>query len=481
MHASQLEELVIHQRELFAILEEFFLRAVGKSHSDFGSENELGHFFRQNARAIAENGKEAFVWLEKRLGSFYQRHLTRPFKLASQLGGVKLVLGGSSTFLDTHLHAVRKTLLYADTILVPDPVLPWLETPRMAEGFRFPRIIQAAWAVLQLKPLVDASFQYPAVVVFPSWEKSLEEQDGTTREGILRLVTDVVSRATGQQFETFEQVGQLAKRQSDEFLRAVEQHALFVPPDGTPGESLNTAISKYRDYIKTWRDGEYAKKLLSLPDSALVLNSIAERVAPQFHLLENSQELESDPLFCLPVHAHYWRICCALSSDRLQRLSLLDEGTLRVIEALNSTTFNWLGNVPINALVELRKNNENEDFRRQLNSGLQALHQATVEDTNRVAAEVGRSIESLLTKHQQEILRIEKKYSKLHGGSAAMSWVTAAGMYVPLLAPYLGVSAPLALLMKYGWDKVNESEERRKAARSLMGVLAYAREKTGET
>lgn len=476
MHASQLEELVIHQREFFAILEEFFSRAAGRSQSDFGSEDEIRQFFRQNALAIAKRSEEAFVWLEKELGSFYQRHRTRPFKLSSQLGGVKLVLGGSSAFLDTQLRAVRKTLLYADTILVPDPILSWLEAPRKAEGFRFPRIIQAAWAVLQLKPLVDASLQYPAIVVFPSWEKSLEEQDSTTREGIRRLVTDVVSRATGQQLETFEQVGQLAKRQGDEFLRAVEQHALFVPPEGAPGESISTALSKYREFVKTWREEKYAKELLALPDSALVLNGIVERVAPQFHLLENSQELNSDPLFCLPVHAHYWRICCALSSDRLQRLSLLDEGTFRVIEALNSTTFNWLGNVPINALVELRKNNENEDFRRQLNNDLQAFHRATVEDTNKVVAEVGRSIESLLTKHQQEISRIEKKYSKLHGGSAVMSWATAAGMYVPLLAPYLGVSAPLVLLMKYGWDKVNENEERKKAARSLMGVLAYARE-----
>lgn len=288
MHASQLEELVIHQREFFAILEEFFSRVAGRSHTDFGSGDEIRQFFRQNAHAIAKRSEEAFVWLEKELGSFYQRHRTRPFKLSSQLGGVKLVLGGSSAFLDTQLRAVRKTLIYADTILVPDPVLPWLETPRKEEGFRFPQIIQATWAVLQLKALVDVSLQYPAVVVFPSWEKSLEEQDSTTREGILRLVTDVVSRTTGQQLETFEQVGQLAKRQGDEFLRVVEQHALFVPPEGTPGESINTALPKYREYIKTWREEKYAKKLLALLDSVLVLNGIAERVAPQFHLLTSA-------------------------------------------------------------------------------------------------------------------------------------------------------------------------------------------------
>lgn len=474
MHPSQVEELVTHQREFFGAIEEFFGRATGKVCTDFQSGDEIGNFFRQNAGVIGSRGEDAFTYLQKTFAPFYSKHSTRPFKLSRELGGVKLVLGGSSSFLDAQLNAVKKTLLYADTILIPDPLLPWFESKREGEAFRFPRTIQAAWSLLRLKPLVDAALQYPAVLVFPSWEKSLEEHDESTRDAINKLVIDAVSSASGRPIETLEQLRTFAEEHADEFLNVVEQHALFVAPNGVPGEPLKTGIAKYKEFVNLWRESSHAKKLLQLPDSAVVLIGMVERFSPQFHLQENSQELKSHPLLCLPVHTHYWKICCSLSTRRLQRLLLLENNTLRALEAINNIKFAWLGNVPINALVELRKNNENEDFRRQLNSQLNVFHDATVEDMDKVTAEVARSIESLLTKHQQEISKIEKKYAKLHTGTAAMSWATAAAMYAPVLAPYVGIGAPLAMLAKYGWDKLNEREERRKVAQSLMGVLAHA-------
>ena len=46
--------------------------------------------------------------------------------------------------------------------------------------------------------------------------------------------------------------------------------------------------------------------------------------------------------------------------------------------------------------------------------------------------------------------------------------------FVPALAPFIGATAPLALLMKYGWDKLAEANELQKAAHSLTGILAQA-------
>jgi hypothetical protein len=47
---------------------------------------------------------------------------------------MKLVLGGSSRFLESQLNAVRQLLLYADTVLIPDPILPWIEVDRSEES-----------------------------------------------------------------------------------------------------------------------------------------------------------------------------------------------------------------------------------------------------------------------------------------------------------------------------------------------------------
>jgi hypothetical protein len=55
--------------------------------------------------------------------------------------------------------------------------MPWLERDRREERFRHVLLLKAVHTLLQLKPLVDADLRYPPVVVFPSWEKSLEEHD----------------------------------------------------------------------------------------------------------------------------------------------------------------------------------------------------------------------------------------------------------------------------------------------------------------
>src|SRR5262249_10832466 len=58
------------------------------------------------------------------------------FSDCKQLGGMGLVLGGSRRFKRTQLDAVATAALYSDTVLIPDPVLPWLlETEREEEKF----------------------------------------------------------------------------------------------------------------------------------------------------------------------------------------------------------------------------------------------------------------------------------------------------------------------------------------------------------
>jgi hypothetical protein len=66
------------------------------------------------------------------LARYYeQSRATGFFTLGTQLGGVKLVLGESVRFTESHLASVRKMVLDADTIFIPDPILPWVESARL--------------------------------------------------------------------------------------------------------------------------------------------------------------------------------------------------------------------------------------------------------------------------------------------------------------------------------------------------------------
>ena len=135
-----------YQIELFQHIGEFFGRATGMSATDFSTIDDFSNSVRRNAHSIGHRGEDAFRWADQELRSFYTRRGTEIFGLAKRLGGMKLVLGGSSRFGGRQLQSVRGSLLYADTVLIPDPVFPWLEVKRSDEKFRNVLMLQAAHA-----------------------------------------------------------------------------------------------------------------------------------------------------------------------------------------------------------------------------------------------------------------------------------------------------------------------------------------------
>jgi hypothetical protein len=469
------------QREFFDILDEFFQRATGETAEKFAAPGDFGTAIHGKRGSLARRASDAYGWGYNALIDFYDRNRTAGFNAAQACGGLKLVLGGTSRFLQSQLDAFRRTALYADTILIPDPVLPWVESARMEEKFRDINLLEAIFYLLRLKPFVNADLSYPALIVFQSWEKSLEASDNVTKEGINSLANSVLSHHLGRAFNGLEEIARYAARHESEFLEDVERKGLFIAPGAESSQPIRTQISEYIQTIKTWRSEAVALQLTNLPPSQLVFNGILERIAPQWHLLENAEELHANPLFALKVHWHYYRLCTTTFDARLLEEHLVKPETIATIRALAEPRFEWLGNVPIDTLVELRRENENEHFRRTLSEFTSALHESNLEDIERTASEVGRGIASLLGEHQREVRKIEAKYKSLHLGTAVKSWTTAAALFLPTLAPFLAPFIPavtgtaaLALAGKYVKDKVDHARDLKQLSRSLIGVLASA-------
>jgi len=100
----------------------------------------------------------------------------------------------------TQLDAVRRLILYADTVLIPDPVFVWIETPRPEERFSHIQLLEAMFFLLRLKSLVDCASAYPPVIVFPSFERTLAQQDIATQAELEQFYLDVYSPLLGQRF-----------------------------------------------------------------------------------------------------------------------------------------------------------------------------------------------------------------------------------------------------------------------------------------
>jgi hypothetical protein len=463
------------QQEFFAILEEFFERSTGRKAENFATFDSFATSVRRSAGVLKENAPDAFRFIGDALPKFYDSYKPQALEEARNAAGIKFVLGGSSRFNGGHFDAVRKTLLYVDTVLIPDPMLPWMETARDEERFRHVLFLETAFSLLHLKPLIDADLPYPAVIVFPSYEKSLENQDPRTQEFLNRFLVDVFSSKLGATFDDPVEVGDFATEKPEEFLRVVEARGMFVAPFCHPDQPLIEQVAAYRNTIAEWRSEEEQERTALLSDSQLVLQGLLERLVPQYHLLENAEELSSNPMLSMESHWHYYSMCAQASEERLKNLGLLDPVTMTSVRAINQPDLNWLGNVPIEDLARLRTDNVNAQFRKELQTLTSSLHESVVGDLDRVAREISKGIAALLADHNKHLREEAEEFQRKYKLQAIGACLTVAATFMPVLAPLVASATAAAIGLTYAGTKLDEHAKKRQQSKSLLGVLATSR------
>lgn len=485
MKESDIHIITIYQKEYFDILMEFFVGVTGKTPKDFCETDrfpetvrEMGEIYKGNQSKL-QHSYNSYAKLEEKLKKLYGKESIDCFKSAKNINCCKVNLGGSSRFYETQLNATRKSILFSDIILIPDPVMPWLETQREHEKFKLVQILQAAYFILHLKDMLSDEFDLPPFLVFPSWEKSLEERDNVTISSTQQLIADIFSYYIEPTIKTIEDVLTFAKSNEKDFLGKVEKSNLFISPGGEIGEPIKQAIQAYKIEAQTWRTKEFNELIDSSPDSVAVLNGIMERIQPQYHILENSYELKSNPLLCVDAQAHYFRLIGKMTNQRVSNLDHSDKKTLSILSALMNRRLDFLANINNEQLIFLRKTKENVEFRRKLREFINNLPETEIDDISYVASEICSQIESLIAQHEKQIDSLNRKYGAKHNYTALIAGGGLAVTMMPALAPFLGAALPIALTAggKYIANKFAEIQEKKILSGSMMGIFALAKNK----
>lgn len=474
-----IENIINFQREYFDLLEEFFKEATGTTAEKFLNIKESFHegIQRRKNDKFVKRFLNALNDYIPKIGEFHSKKSNILLSTHKLVGGLKCVIGGSSRFPQTAFDGFRKFALYADTIFIPDPILPWIEVDRRAERFRDIYFLQSCLYLLKLKPLIDIDLPYPAVIVFPSWEKSLELTNEETKDLISEFVLSFFSHYLNSNFEDeSELVDYVSNKGKELFRQIVISKQLFLPPDSLPPKNFNEALEKYVDFIHQERSDEFIKLTNTWAPEKLILNGILERLLPQFHVRDNSKMLRAHPLFWLPAYYHYFLLCSRASNNELNQLGFLEQKTLSILQALQHPTNAWLGNIPIKEIARLRAENCNEVFRKKLVEYFDTLSNANFEEINNVAAEIGRAILSLISEHNKEAKKIAEKYIRKHTLTLGITILTLGVQLFPWLAPYLGSLSALGPIGKYAYDKLNQYRDNKLFKDSLFGVLSHAKD-----
>jgi hypothetical protein len=474
------------QCELFDLYERLFRGLVELESAQVSSVSEIkARLLVRVKRGDDFSGYNAIV---DELGKFYSTNASSMFSAAKEIGGIKSVSGGQRSFGPSALAATRISGLYCDTQLIPDPIYPFL-TGELHLNAAPLQLAIALFHILPLRPLVEARLPEPPIFVFPSFEQVLAERDAITQAGIASLVLKVVTPVCNGTLSSIDELFEYAKNHESDFLRAVNQVQLFIPPGANVGaiKSTDESIKWYLNELKGLRSEKMLSMLAKLPPGVILLNGILERIGPIFHLLENASELSAQPLLNQEVHWHYFEKCARAESLELINKKILPQESLDILRALQDESLTWLANIPIEGLTELRRNMEHVELREQLKKCTAQLVSAGEAEMPEMIREVRHGLELLVQRQQKAMKDIEARYSPRKWAAAtggAFSVVAAASMYfMPALAAATGVSAPIAstiagvagggLALAKEWT--GEIVEKKKARKSMLGLLAAAR------
>jgi hypothetical protein len=475
------------QSELFRLFEELFVGLTGVPSHGITSTEEIKARMLDRFRGH-NHYFDDFNAVAGELEQFYQQNAAPLFRTAKSLGGVKVVTGGQRQYGPSALAATRIAGLYCDTQLIPDPVYPFIFGDLHLNAMHLQLAI-VLFYILPLRPLVDARLPEPPVVVFPSFEESLEEKDAITQAGLASLMVKVVAPACGANLTTIEELLEFASNHENSFLDAVSREKLFIPPGVDPKHvgTAQEAASVYLQELEGIRSEKILSRMKQLPCGVLVFNGILERLRPHYHLMENADELAAQPMLNQDVHWYYFERCAEAEARELVNERVISRQSLDVLRALHDDSLTWLANIPIDGLAELRRNLEHAELREQLKKYTAQLTSAGPAELDAVAKEVRHGLEAMIQRQKKAIKEIEAKYSPKKWaavtGGALSAAAGAAMLFMPALAAASGVTAPAAAVvaglggggLAYAKELVGQVVEKRKARNALLGLLATAR------
>lgn len=476
------------QVELFALFSALFSALTGRAVELVTSVDEIKQRMMWRVKHQPDLFADSINQAAGELAEFYNLHSINIYQRAKSFGGMRLVTGGQRLFGPSALNAVRITGLYADTQLIPDPIYPFISSDLKLNAAHLQLAIQL-FDILQLRPLVDAKLPVPAVFIFPSFEGPLEQHDAHTKLGLEQLSIRLIAPICSGQIQSLEELFDYSSKQETAFLDALMPSGLFIPPGGEPGILLSAseAASQYLKALEGKRSTDELDQMKRLPIGPLLLNGVLERLRPQYHLFENSNELGAQALLSQPVHWHYFEKIAQANAKDLRSQNVLSDQAFQTLHAIQDNSLSWLANIPVTTLVQLISNNEHRWLREELNKYTSQLASAGPIDTNEMIKEVNHGLASLVQRQRKSLNDIESRYAPkkaavLTGGILGAGLVASAVM-LPLLSPLLAVGAPAVALagaasgalIGFGKEKIGEVVEKRHAGKSMLGVLATAR------
>lgn len=300
--------------------------------------------------------------------------------------------------------------LYIDTIVLSDPF--WHSRhifQNAALETQVYYLVKHTINVLQYKELSNADTKLP-IVVFAPFKSSIDDHE----DDFLRsIATDDglkhAARLFGREFSNADELWKFVdplENPKQIVAELADPKRLLFDTDWTGGPEEQMEKSLQRDWSSTFGANPHAGKMVAA--------QCFGRMAQATDLLLKSRYLSGIPLIDAPTSWAYlnWKLeyNSAIEPDTNTNLHMV-----RGLQRAADTDEKWLGNIPPDAIIEMRKVGAFEEIRSVLSEGVSELSEAKPENFFRSSDKIVDNIRDAFERHNSEVKKLREKKIKFAG------------------------------------------------------------------
>jgi len=373
--------------------------------------------------------------------------------------------------------------LYFDTIIVPDPLL-WISsfpTGEMKQVDYY--LLKYGISLVILKEIYLADVFPPIAVLSGEGRTTEKSQHIEDLKSLSRLDSILfINELFNKSFDTFQQTQVFINKFKDinNIVKEIQKPELIYFDEYSIRDPFNQ-IDSFLE--KASKDLKFDKYNIANNSSIILYFAIFGRFMQINDLLRYSSKIDSNPMISAEVSFHWLQCKLSLNQQVIEK-SIPDKFKcdLALTNSLLSKKLMWLGNVPIDSIITLRKQGLLNDLRKDLNSGISQLSSSGVRDNEKISSQVDYNISVLIERHQEKIKEIDRELRYNLKISVPTLLISIAATIQPLMPAFLpqwiqyiggvtGMSSISSMINSF----VDYIQKRKNLSGSSVGILWQAK------
>jgi hypothetical protein len=421
------------QKEYYLLLENFFGKYLTLMLNEDLTPQKMAISISRN-KSFQEYFRENYELFKEGIRSFWIEYGSVVKLQLMELDCCKAIYGGDifPVYGDNLFSPVG---LYMDTIVLPDPLLKTLSTAQfMPVENALYYFSKHALAALAIKDLVLAEVSPPIVVIAPEYifidENHLETVIDHANQDFLVHAEEVFG------------IGFESKAFLDEYLDGISDFDDLVKKIKSKDRLLFDAEMKDLSFREQWENVTADESIMAREFNVdtksvgeVIKKNTLGRMMSNNSLMLRSIQLGGVPLIDAPTSWQYYLWKCQYDKKRLHNPSVSLKESL-IVNSLQGKEIAWLGNVPSDALIKLRKEGALCKLREIISRGISEIEISDVEIREQVYEKVTKNIDQALKEHQKELDDLNRKSKKFYGYDVS-KWIVIGGL--TLAAPITGI------------------------------------------